>query len=95
MDILKSNLEVKNKLNQEKLGETHLLRLSGYGTINYKCSCGQTHDLNGKDIKRLASAKSFRVLLKCQENYYTMVKIEGFFKKRTISEYGFHESHRK
>ena len=71
MDILKSKLEVKNKLNQEKLGETHLLRLSGYGTINYECSCGQIHDLNGKDIKRLASAKSFRVLLKCQENYYT------------------------
>ena len=23
------------------------------------------------------------------------LKIEGFFKKRTISEYGFHESHRK
>ncbi len=41
MDILKSKLEVKNKLNQEKLGETHLLRLSGYGTINYECSCGQ------------------------------------------------------
>jgi hypothetical protein len=95
LEILKTHLEVKNRLNQETLGAVHLLRLNGYGSINFKCSCGHEHDLNGKDIKQLASAKSFKVLLKCQDDYYTMVKIEGFFRKRTISEYGFHQSHRE
>ena len=52
-------------------------------------------DRNGDDVKRLASAKSFKVLLRCQSEFYTMVRIEGFFKKKTISEYGFHESSRE
>ena len=71
MDILKSKTEVKDRLSKEVIGPIHLLRLNGYGSILYQCSCGQEHDLNGKDIKRVASAKSFKVLLKCQNEYYT------------------------
>ena len=78
MDILKSKTEVKDRLSKEVIGPIHLLRLNGYGSIFYQCSCGQEHDLNGKDIKRVASAKSFKVLLKCQNEYYTMTRIEGF-----------------
>ena len=95
MDILKSKSEVKERLNKEKIGAIHLLRLQGYGSLKYQCACGQEHDLNGDDVKRLASAKSFKVLLKCQNEYYTMIRIEGFFRKKAISEYGFHESARE
>ena len=95
MDILKSKSEVKERLSKEKLGAIHLLRLQDYGSIKYHCACGQEHDLNGDDVKRLASAKSFKVLLRCQSEFYTMVKIEGFFKKKAISAYGFHESSRE
>jgi hypothetical protein len=95
MEILKSKTEVKDRLSKEVIGPIHLLRLNGYGSILYQCSCGQEHDLNGKDIKRVASAKSFKVLLKCQNEYYTMTRIEGFFRKKAISEYGFHESSRE
>ena len=73
MDILKSKSEVKERLSKEKIGAIHLLRLQGYGSIRYRCACGQEHDLNGDDVKRLASAKSFKVLLKCQNEYYTMI----------------------
>ena len=95
MDILKSKTEVNDRLNKEVIGPIHLLRVNGYGSINYQCACGQEHDLNGKDVKRVASAKSFKVLLKCQNEYYTMIRIEGFFRKKAISEYGFHESSRE
>tara|TARA_Y100001935_G_scaffold38109_1_gene30546 strand:+ start:140 stop:451 length:312 start_codon:yes stop_codon:yes gene_type:complete len=95
MDILKSKTEVKDRLSKETIGPIHLLRVNGYGSILYQCACGQEHDLNGKDVKRVASAKSFKVLLKCQNEYYTMIRIEGFFRKKAISEYGFHESSRE
>ena len=95
MDILKSKSEVKDQLSKEVIGPIHLLRVNGYGSILYQCACGQEHDLNGKDVKRVASAKSFKVLLKCQNEYYTMIRIEGFFRKKAISEYGFHESSRE
>ena len=91
MDFLKTTSEVKKRLGREKIGAVHLLRLNGYGSIQYDCSCGENHDLNGKDVKQLATAKSFKVLLKCLNKYYTMVQLEGFFKKKAISEYGFHE----
>ena len=91
MDILKSKSEVKERLSKEKIGAIHLLQTEGYGSIKYQCACGQEHDLNGDDVKRLASAKSFKVLLRCQSEFYTMVRIEGF-QKKTISEYGFHET---
>ena len=95
MDILKSKTEVKDRLSKETIGPIHLLRVNGYGSILYQCACGQEHNLNGKDVKRVASAKSFKVLLKCQNEYYTMIRIEGFFRKKAISEYGFHESSRE
>ena len=84
MDILKSKTEVKDRLSKEVIQPIHLLRVNGYGSILYKCACGQEHDLNGKDVKRVASAKSFKVLLKCQNEYYTMIRIEGFFRKKEI-----------
>ena len=86
MDILKSKLEVKDQLSKEVIGPIHLLRVNGFGSILYQCACGKEHDLNGKDVKRVASAKSFKVLLKCQNEYYTMIRIEGFFRKKAISE---------
>ena len=95
MYILKSKSEVKDQLSKEVIGPIHLLRVNGFGSILYQCACGQEHDLNGKDVKRVASAKSFKVLLKCQSEYYTMIRIEGFFRKKAISEYGFHESSRE
>ena len=95
MDFLKSKTEVNDRLSKEVIGPIHLLRVNGYGSILYQCACGQEHDINGKDVKRVASAKSFKILLKCQNEYYTMIKIEGFFRKKAISEYSFHESSRQ
>ena len=89
MIIYDSREKANNKLKEEKLGSAHLLRLNGYGSFNYDCSCGETHDVNGKDISCKGSAKPFKAWLKCNNNFFTMIKIEGFFKKRAISEYGF------
>ena len=89
MIIYDSREKANNKLKEKKLGSAHLLRLNGYGSFNYDCSCGETHDVNGKDISCKGSAKPFKALLKCNNNFFTMIKIEGFFKKRAISEYGF------
>ena len=87
----KNYFRSKREIRSWKDRSVHLLRLNGYGSIQYDCSCGQNHDLNGKDVKQLATAKSFKVLLKCLNKYYTMVQLEGFLKKKAISEYGFHE----
>tara|TARA_Y100000996_G_scaffold405806_1_gene381414 strand:- start:1851 stop:2144 length:294 start_codon:yes stop_codon:yes gene_type:complete len=89
MMIFDSKDKVNEKLREEKLGSAHLLRLNGYGSFNYDCSCGEIHDVNGKEISCKGSAKPFKALLKCNNNFFTMIKIEGFFKKKAISEYGF------
>ena len=89
MIILKTKKEVKEKLKEESIRPAHLLRIKGYGSIDYKCSCGETHDINSKNVSCRSSAKPFKALLKCENNFITMIKIEGFFKKKIISEYGF------
>lgn len=89
MIIFDSKDEISKKLKEENLRSAHLLRLNGYGSFNYLCSCGETHDVNGKDISCKGSAKPFKALLKCNKNFYTMIKIEGFFRKKALSEYGF------
>ena len=89
MEILNNKEEVREKLKNNPLQAAHLLRLNGYGSINYECACGETHDANGKDVSCKGSAKPFKALLKCANNFMTMIKIEGFFRKKAISEYGF------
>ena len=92
MLILKSKDEVKDKLKENPLQSAHLLRLNGYGSIKFNCACGEIHDTNDKDISCKGSSKPFKALLKCKNNFLTMIKIEGFFKKKAISEYGFEAS---
>ena len=92
MEILTNKEEVREKLKNNPLQAAHLLRLNGYGSINYECACGETHDANGKDVSCKGSAKPFKALLKCSNNFVTMIKIEGFFRKKAISEYGFKAS---
>ena len=92
MEILTNKEEVREKLKNNPLQAAHLLRLNGYGSIKYECACGETHDANGKDVSCKGSAKPFKALLKCANNFMTMIKIEGFFRKKAISEYGFKAS---
>jgi hypothetical protein len=89
MIIFDSKNKINEKLKEEKLRSAHLLRIKGYGSFNYICSCGEVHDVNGKGISCKGSSKPLKALLKCNNNFFTMIKIEGFFKKRAISEYGF------
>ena len=42
MEILTSKAEVREKLKNNPLQAAHLLRLNGYGSIKYKCACGET-----------------------------------------------------
>tara|TARA_B100000965_G_scaffold52829_1_gene39404 strand:- start:86 stop:376 length:291 start_codon:yes stop_codon:yes gene_type:complete len=87
--IYKTKEEAKARLQKESIRPAHLLRLKGYGSLIFECSCGETHNINEKHISCRSSAKPFKALLKCKNNYITMIKIEGFFKKKAISEYGF------
>ena len=73
MIIFDSKDNISKKLKEENLGSAHLLRLNGYGSFNYLCSCGETHDVNGKDISCKGSARPFKALLKCNKNFYTMI----------------------
>ena len=90
MEILKSNRDIKDKFELETLMAAHLIRLRGYGSLPYDCACNNTHKVNDKDIQCIASAKPIKALLRCPNNFYTMVRIKGFFKKKVISEYGYH-----
>lgn len=92
MEILTSKAEVREKLKDNPLQAAHLLRLNGYGSIKYTCACGEIHDANGNDVSCKGSAKPFKALLKCTNDFMTMIKIEGFFRKKAISEYGFKAS---
>jgi nitrogen regulatory protein PII len=92
MLILNTKEEVKDKLKNNILQAAHLLRLKGYGSIKYTCACGEIHDVKDKDVSCKGSAKPFKALVKCKNNFMTMIKIEGFFKKKAISEYGFDAS---
>ena len=89
MKIFQTKQDANQKLQEDKIRSAHLLRLKGYGSFNYNCSCGDIHNVNGKDVSCKGSARPFKALLKCHKNFYTMIKIEGFFKKKAISEYGF------
>ena len=89
MEILNSNKKIKEKFEKDKLMSVHLIRLNGYGSLKYDCACKQNHGINDKNVKSIASAKPIKALLKCPNDYYTMVRIEGYFKKKVISEYGF------
>ena len=73
MIIFDSKDNISKKLKEENLGSAHLLRLNGYGSFNYLFSCGETHDVNGKDISCKGSARPFKALLKCNKNFYTMI----------------------
>ena len=42
MEILTNKEEVREKLKNNPLQAAHLLRLNGYGSINYECACGET-----------------------------------------------------
>ena len=92
MEILNNKEEVREKLKNNPLQAAHLLRLKGYGSIKYQCACGETHNTNDKNVSCKGSARPFKALLKCTNNYMTMIKIEGFFRKKAISEYGFKAS---
>ena len=63
MEILTNKEEVREKLKNNPLQAAHLLRLNGYGSINYECACGETHDANGKDVSCKGSAKPFKACL--------------------------------
>ena len=89
MIIYKTKKEAKERLQKESIRPAHLLRLKGYGSLNYNCSCGVTHNIQEKHVSCKSSAKPFKALLRCKNDFITMIKIEGFFKKKLISEYGF------
>ena len=89
MIIFKTKKEAKERLQKETIRPPHLLRLKGYGSLNYNCSCGEIHNIKEKHVSCKSSAKPFKALLRCENNFITMIKIEGFFKKKLISEYGF------
>ena len=82
MLILNTKDEVKDKLKNNILQAAHLLRLKGYGSIKFNCACGEIHDVKDKDVSCKGSAKPFKALVKCKNNFMTMIKIEGFFKKK-------------
>ena len=89
MEILKSNKAIQEKFKTDKLMSAHIIRINGYGALSYDCSCGQTHSINDREVKCTASAKPIKALLKCPNDFYTMIRIDGYFKKKVISEYGY------
>ena len=78
MEILNNKEEVREKLKNNPLQAAHLLRLKGYGSIKYQCACGETHNTNDKNVSCKGSAKPFKALLKCTNNFMTMIKTVSY-----------------
>ena len=89
MEIFTTHDEVKEKFHEDQLMPPHVFNLSGYGELMFDCACGDMHGVNGHDVQHIASVRPVKAMLKCSNNFYTMVRIKGIFKQTAISEYGY------
>ena len=87
MKILQIDHEVNLELSKIKLQSPSAVKTKGYGALFYNCGCGEDHNLNDDNILQFAAAPIVKLILLCPKNFYTFIKIKGFFKQTCITEW--------
>lgn len=87
MKILKTDHETNLELAKIKLQSPTAIKTKGYGNLYYECGCGDDHNVNDDEVLKFAAAPIIKLILLCPNNFYTFIKIKGFFKQTCISEW--------
>lgn len=87
MKILKTDHETNLELAKIKLQSPTAIKTKGYGNLYYECGCGDDHNVNDDKVLKFAAAPIIKLILLCPNNFYTFIKIKGFFKQTCISEW--------
>lgn len=89
MKVIKSISDLENVLNLERIIPVDATKLDTYADVHYSCGCGCSHDVAGRECINVLSAKTVKVLLRCENDFYTFIQIKGLFSLKTISHWSF------
>lgn len=87
MVILENDTDVNLVLSKIKLQSPTAIKTEGYGNLYYQCGCGNDHNVNDEKVLKFAAAPIVKLVMLCPKNFYTFIKIKGFFKQTCISEW--------
>ena len=82
MELINSISDFEAKLNKERMIPISATKLSLYKNVSYECGCGLRHDISGPECLKFAAAKTIKLLMRCNNDFYTFFKIKGLFRVR-------------
>jgi hypothetical protein len=86
MKIITTEEELLEYMDKDKPMPPHVLVTGGYGNLQYECSCGNSHGVNS--VQKIACYRPVKFMFKCNEGFYTLVRIKGIFSQTAVSEWG-------
>ena len=77
--------DLEQALRVETIIPVNATKLDSYVDIFYACGCGSQHNVAGNECLSVMAAKTIKVLIRCENNYYTFIQIKGLFRLKTHS----------
>jgi hypothetical protein len=85
MKQINSLSDLEQTLRAETIIPVGATKLDSYVDVFYSCGCGNQHNVARYDCLSVIAAKRIKVLLRCENKYYTFIQIKGLFRVKTQS----------
>ena len=84
--VISTEEEFLEAMSVDQMMPPDVMKTSGYGSLTFKCGCGDFHGVNDPSVQKIASFHPIKILCKCP-THYTKVRIRGLFVQKCVSEW--------